>query len=52
MVDEDVQDGFSSVMYLPGPASEDREGWRVNTGAITKSFVTPYQLDSRQIQLP
>jgi hypothetical protein len=41
LVDEDVQDGFSSGVYLPGRESQDHKWWYINTGVVTKNFVTP-----------
>jgi hypothetical protein len=52
MVDEDVQDGFSSVMYTPGPESGEAEGWRINTGTISKELLEINQLDWRSTQNP
>ena len=50
MVDEDIQDGFSSVMYIPGP--NDAEGWRINTGKISQHFLSIYQLDWQSVEDP
>jgi hypothetical protein len=52
MVDEDIQNGFSSVMYTPGPESGGAEGWRVNTGTVSKDLLDIYQLDWRSMQNP
>jgi hypothetical protein len=52
LVDEDIQDGFSSVMYLPGPESGEQDGWYVNKGRMTKDFVTLYQLDWQAYGFP
>jgi hypothetical protein len=41
MVDEDVTTGFSTVLYMPGHESEDRDCWYINMGQIPKSFLTP-----------
>jgi len=40
-VDEDVNSGFSTVMYMPGNESQDRDCWYINMGIVTKSFLTP-----------
>ncbi len=40
-VDEDVNTGFSTVQYMPGHESEDRDCWYINMGLISKSFLTP-----------
>jgi hypothetical protein len=39
MVDEDVQDGFSTVQYTPSPSAPDRECWYL--GAVTRQFFDP-----------
>jgi len=44
LVDEDVQDGFSTVVYMPGRETEERECWYINMGVVTKSFLDPHQL--------
>ena len=40
-VDEDVDTGFSTVVYMPGHESEDRDCWYINMGLISKAFLTP-----------
>ena len=52
LVDEDVEDGLSSVMYLPGPESGEPDGWYINKGRMTKGFVTLYQLDWQAAGFP
>jgi len=44
LVDEDVQDGLSTVVYMPGRETEERECWYINMGIVTKSFLDPHQL--------
>jgi hypothetical protein len=44
LVDEDVEDGFSTVVYMPGRESEERECWYINMGIVTKAFLDPHQL--------
>ena len=44
LVDEDIQDGFSSVVYMPGHESDDRESWYINMGVVTKAFLDPHQM--------
>src|SRR5262249_19709523 len=44
LVDEDVQNGFSTVVYMPGRETEERECWYINMGLVTKSFLDPHQL--------
>lgn len=41
MVDEDVQDGYSTVAYTPSPRGPDRESWYINMGAVTQEFFNP-----------
>ncbi len=43
LVDEDVTDGFSTVIYSPGPDSHD-DGWYINMGAVDKTFFTPEKM--------
>jgi uncharacterized protein DUF1329 len=37
IVDEDIRTGFSTVSYLPGKESEEREGWYIDPGAAPQS---------------
>jgi len=46
LVDEDVQSGFSSVVYMPGHESEDHESWYINMGIVTKAFLDPNQMQN------
>jgi hypothetical protein len=41
MVDQNVQDGFSSVVYSPGRETEERDCWYINMGVISKAFFEP-----------
>jgi len=43
LVDEDVTNGFSTVIYSPGPDSHD-DGWYINMGAVDKTFFTPEKM--------
>jgi hypothetical protein len=43
LVDEDVTDGFSTVIYSPGPDGHD-DGWYINMGAVDKTFFTPEKM--------
>ena len=45
LVDEDIQDGFSSVVYMPGHESDEHESWYINTGIVTKAFIDPHQME-------
>jgi hypothetical protein len=46
LVDEDIQDGFSTVLYMPGHEAEDHESWYINMGLVTKTFLDPHQLQN------
>jgi hypothetical protein len=46
LIDEDIQDGFSSVVYMPGHESEDHESWYINMGIVTKAFLDPNQMQN------
>jgi hypothetical protein len=46
LVDEDIQDGFSSVVYMPGHESDEHESWYINMGIVTKAFLDPHQLQN------
>ena len=46
LVDEDLQSGFSSVLYMPGHESEDHESWYINMGLVTKAFLDPNQMQN------
>ena len=43
LVDEDLADGFSTVVYSPGPNSQD-DGMYINMGAIDETFFTPERM--------
>jgi Protein of unknown function (DUF1329) len=47
LVDEDVQSGFSSVVYMPAHEMQDKECWYINMGLVTKGFLDPRQLALR-----
>ena len=47
LVDEDVQNGVSSVVYMPGREAQDRECWYINMGIATKAFLDPHTLPMR-----
>jgi hypothetical protein len=40
-VDENVNTGFSTVMYMPGHESTDRDSWYINMGIVSKPFLSP-----------
>src|SRR5260370_23772865 len=39
LVDEDVQSGFSTVSFMPGYEHDEREGWFIDTGAVSQSVM-------------
>jgi Protein of unknown function (DUF1329) len=46
LVDEDIQNGFSSVVYMPGHESEEHESWYINMGVVSKAFLDPHQMQN------
>jgi hypothetical protein len=43
LVDENVQDGTSTVIYMPSSTARDCECWRINAG-LDKSFFEPNEM--------
>jgi hypothetical protein len=43
MVEEDLSDGFSTVVYTPGHESID-DGLQINAGAVDRTFFTPEKM--------
>ena len=41
LVDYDVQKGYSSVIYMPGRETEERECWYIDMGVVDNQFFTP-----------
>ena len=41
LVDADVQLGYSSVIYMPGRESQERECWYIDMGTVDNSFFSP-----------
>ena len=39
LVDEDIQSGFSTVVYMPGSESAEYDGWVLDPGAVTQSAI-------------
>jgi hypothetical protein len=46
LVDENVQDGFSTVIYSPGHEGEDGESWYINMGIVSNASLHPQTLES------
>ena len=46
LVDENVQDGVSTVVYSAGREGEDRESWYINMGVISNASLHPQALES------
>jgi hypothetical protein len=44
LADEDVQTGFSTVVYMPAHEMQDKECWYINMGIVTKGFLDPRQM--------
>jgi uncharacterized protein DUF1329 len=45
LVDEDLQTGASSVVYMPGATAPDRECWYIDMGTVDNSFLAPQALE-------
>jgi hypothetical protein len=45
LVDEDLQTGVSSVVYMPGPTAPDHECWYIDMGTVDSSFMAPQALE-------
>ncbi|MFZ0889210.1 MAG: DUF1329 domain-containing protein [Candidatus Binataceae bacterium] len=45
LVDESVQDGFSTVLFTPGRAPEEHECWYINMGILSKGFFDPSTME-------
>ncbi len=41
LVDYDTQLGYSSVIYMPGRESQERECWYIDMGTVDNSFFSP-----------
>lgn len=46
LVDEDLDTGFSSVVYMPGSTAPDRECWYIDMGTVDNAFFQPEALQS------
>ena len=46
LVDYDLQTGYSSVVYMPGPNSEEKECWYIDMGTVENSFFVPEALQA------
>ncbi len=44
LVDQDVQTGYSSIIYMPGRETPERECWYINMGAVDNTFLNPQAL--------
>jgi hypothetical protein len=45
LVDEDLDTGFSSVVYMPGATAPDRECWYIDMGTVNNAFLAPHALE-------
>ena len=46
LVDEDLDSGYSSIVYMPGADAPDRECWYIDMGTVDNSFFSPHALES------
>lgn len=46
LADEDIQSGASSIVYMPGPHSPERECWYIDMGVVDKQFFMPQALEN------
>jgi hypothetical protein len=44
LVDEDLNTGYSSVLYMPGKTAPDRECWYIDMGTVTNAMLAPQGL--------
>jgi Protein of unknown function (DUF1329) len=44
LVDYDLQTGASSIVFMPGPTSPERECWYIDMGVVDNAFFTPEAL--------
>jgi len=44
LVDEDIQNGFSSIAYTPGHETSNSEGWYINMAAVKQEFLDPHEM--------
>jgi len=45
LVDEDLDTGYSSVVYMPGTTAPDRECWYIDMGMVDNAFLQPQALE-------
>ncbi len=45
LVDEDLDSAYSSVVYMPGANSQERECWYIDMGTVDNSFFTPESME-------
>jgi hypothetical protein len=44
LVDEDIQNGFSSIAYTPGHETTNSEGWYINMATVKQEFLDPHEM--------
>jgi uncharacterized protein DUF1329 len=44
VVDEDIQNGFSTISYTPGHETRNSEGWYINMVAVKRDFLDPNEM--------
>ena len=45
LVDEDVQSGQASTLYMPGAHSPERECWYIDMGVVNNAFLVPQAME-------
>jgi hypothetical protein len=45
LVDEDLDTGYSSVVYMPGATAPDRECWYIDMGTVDNAMLEPQALE-------
>ncbi len=46
LVDEDLGSNYSSIVFMPGPHSQERECWYIDMGTVDNSFFLPQKLQN------
>jgi hypothetical protein len=48
MVDEDVQDGYSTILFSPSPNGPRHDTWFINQGVVSPHFIIPARFTSHR----
>ena len=46
LVDEDVTNGFSTILFMPAVDADEHECWYINMGLATPEFLSPSKMES------